>query len=59
MCPRVNRALHDLVAVGALFNCMNRLVEGFGIAADDACFEVSAGRLAGREGYGALIKILN
>lgn len=52
------RAFHDLVAVGALFNCMNRLVEGFGISADEAYFEVSAERLASPDGYDALIRIL-
>lgn len=53
-----DRALHDLVAIGALFNCMNRLVEGFGISADGAYFEESAVRLASTDGYEALIKIL-
>ena len=51
-------AFHDMVATGALFNCMNRLVEGFGISADGAYFEVSAERLAGPDGYDGLIKIL-
>ena len=38
-------ALHDAVAVCALFNCMNRLVEGFGIVADDQYFAFSGQRL--------------
>lgn len=54
-----DQALHDLVAIGALFNCMNRLVEGFGISADDGYFAVSAERLAGKGGYGALLKLLD
>ncbi|MGC9451598.1 MAG: carboxymuconolactone decarboxylase family protein [Oceanipulchritudo sp.] len=53
-----DRALHDLVAIGALFNCMNRLVEGFGISADGAYFDESSERLASKEGYGALLKLL-
>lgn len=53
-----DRALHDLVAIGALFNCMNRLVEGFGISGDGAYFEVSAERLSSTDGYGALINML-
>ena len=38
-------ALHDAVAVCALFNCMNRLVEGFGIVADEQYFAFSGQRL--------------
>lgn len=53
-----DRALHDAVAVCALFNCMNRLVEGFGISATPEYFQVSAERLASQAGYGALIQIL-
>lgn len=53
-----DRALHDAVAVCALFNCMNRLVEGFGIAADAAYFAVSARRLASTDGYLALKTVL-
>ncbi|HEY5552639.1 MAG TPA: peroxidase-related enzyme [Opitutaceae bacterium] len=53
-----DRALHDAVAICALFNCMNRLVEGFGISADPDYFAVSAGRLASDGGYGTLSQIL-
>lgn len=53
-----DRALHDAVAICALFNCMNRLVEGFGISATPEYFQVSAARLASDSGYGALQKIL-
>jgi uncharacterized peroxidase-related enzyme len=40
------RALHDAVSVCALFNLMNRLVDGLGLAADDDYSQVSARRLA-------------
>ena len=53
-----DRALHDAVAICALFNCMNRLVEGFGINADADYFAVSAGRLASAGGYGTLTGML-
>lgn len=53
-----DRALHDAVAICALFNCMNRLVEGFGISADADYFAVSAGRLASPGGYGVLNEVL-
>jgi len=53
-----DRALHDAVAICALFNCMNRLVEGFGISASPEYFQVSAARLASEDGYGALQKNL-
>ncbi|WP_256103733.1 carboxymuconolactone decarboxylase family protein [Streptomyces sp. ODS05-4] len=39
------RALHDAVMVGALFNFMNRMVEGLGVAADKSYFPTSAARL--------------
>jgi len=51
-------ALHHLVAIGALFNCMNRLVEGFGITAKDDYFSVSAERLSSPQGYTALTALL-
>lgn len=35
-----DRALRDAVAVCALFNCMNRLVEGYGISAPPEYFQV-------------------
>ena len=53
-----DRALRDAVAVCALFNCMNRLVEGYGISAPAEYYEVSAARLASPEGYGALTRLL-
>lgn len=40
------QALHDAVSVCALFNLMNRLVDGLGITADAGYFPVSASRLA-------------
>lgn len=53
-----DRALHDAVAICALFNCMNRLVEGFGISAAEDYFETSAGRLSSTEGYHMLARLL-
>lgn len=52
------RALHDAVSVCALFNLMNRLVEGLGIDAGDAYFAGAARRLSGEGGYGALREAL-
>jgi alkylhydroperoxidase family enzyme len=51
------QALHGAVAVCALFNMMNRLVEGLGITAGDDYFQVAAGRLAG-SGYAGLKDLL-
>jgi uncharacterized peroxidase-related enzyme len=48
------RALHDAVSVCALFNFMNRLVEGLGIQADAGYFGVAAERLA-TQGYAGLL----
>ena len=48
------RALHDAVSVCALFNFMNRLVEGLGIQADAGCFDLAAERLAS-QGYVGLL----
>ncbi len=53
-----DRALHDAVAICALFNFMNRLVEGLGIAASSDYFAVSAQRLAAPSGYLGLAQIL-
>lgn len=50
-------ALHDLVAVTALFNLMNRLVEGLGIEPAPEYVEQAADRLAKR-GYQPLIDML-
>lgn len=47
-------ALHDAVSVCALFNFMNRLVEGLGITADDGYFTAAAERLSGEGGYTTL-----
>ena len=52
------RALHDAVSVCALFNFMNRLVEGLGISADSSYYRTSAGRLAGEAGYAGLRHML-
>lgn len=48
------RALHDAVSVCALFNFMNRLVEGLGIQADAGYFGTAAERLA-TQGYAGLL----
>jgi uncharacterized peroxidase-related enzyme len=40
------KALYDVVSVCALFNFMNRFVEGLGIKAADGYFEVAARRLS-------------
>ncbi len=51
------RALHDAVLVCALFNFMNRMVEGLGITADAEYFAVSGARL--REvGYAGLAPLV-
>ena len=50
-------ALYHTVAVTALFNFMNRLVEGSGIELDPAYVKPAAERLADH-GYGALIEML-
>lgn len=46
-------ALHDAVATCALFNMMNRLVEGWGVKAGEDYFKLSSERLA-KGGYGGL-----
>jgi uncharacterized peroxidase-related enzyme len=51
------QALHDAVAVCALFNMMNRLVDGLGITAGEDYFRMAAGRLAGA-GYAGLKDLL-
>jgi alkylhydroperoxidase family enzyme len=50
-------ALYHTVAVTALFNYMNRLVEGLGIELDPAYVEPASKRLAGR-GYLPLIDLM-
>jgi len=52
------RAVHDAVLVCALFNFMNRIVEGLGISADEAYFEMSGKRLHTR-GYAGLADVLD
>ncbi len=51
------QALHDAVAVCGLFNLMNRLVEGLGIAAGQDYFQVAGPRLADI-GYTGLRELL-
>lgn len=51
------QALHDAVAVCALFNFMNRFVNGLGITADQSYFDLSGQRLAGG-GYAGLKGLL-
>ena len=51
------RALHDAVLVCALFNFMNRMVEGLGIRADTAYADVSGKRLK-EGGYAGLATLL-
>ena len=51
------QALHDAVAVCALFNMMNRLVDGLGITAGEDYFRMAAGRLADA-GYAGLTDLL-
>jgi len=41
-----DQALHDAVSVCALFNMMNRIVDGLGVTADAAYTKLSAERLA-------------
>ena len=53
-----DRALCDAVAICALFNCMNRLVDGLGIAVASEYFAVSSQRLAAPDGYLGLVRIL-
>jgi len=51
------RALHDAVSVCALFNFMNRLVEGLGIDAEGDYFAEAAERI-GDGGYAGLSELL-
>jgi uncharacterized peroxidase-related enzyme len=52
-----DQALHDAVSVCALFNLMNRLVEGLGIRAGDPYFALAAKRLH-EVGYKGLLEML-
>jgi uncharacterized peroxidase-related enzyme len=51
------QALHDAVAVCALFNFMNRFVTGIGLTADEGYADLSGRRLA-EGGYAGLKKLL-
>lgn len=53
-----DHALHDAISVCALFNFMNRLVEGIGLTVDPGYFRVSGERLH-RDGYAGLLKLLD
>lgn len=52
-----DRALHDAVSVCALFNFMNRLVNGLGVEAAEAYKKFAAQRLA-EGGYAQLIDLI-
>lgn len=52
-----DRALHDAVAICALFNLMNRLVDGLGVKSDEAYVQMAARRLA-QDGYAKLLELL-
>src|SRR5260370_3790925 len=52
-----DRALHDAVAICALFNLMNRLVNGLGVERDEQYTQMAAKRLA-RGGYAQLAHLL-
>lgn len=52
-----DRALHDAVAICALFNLVNRLVNGLGVEASDAYTKLAAKRLA-KGGYAQLLDLL-
>jgi uncharacterized peroxidase-related enzyme len=53
------QAVHDAVSVCALFNLMNRLVEGLGITAGADYFAIASQRLAGEAGYAGLRALLS
>ena len=53
------QAVHDAVSVCALFNLMNRLVEGLGITAGADYFATASRRLAGEAGYAGLRTLLD
>lgn len=52
-----DRALHDAVAVCALFNLMNRLVNGLGVEASEDYIRMAAERAA-RHGYAHLLDLV-
>ncbi len=49
-----DRALHDAVMICGLFSCMNRVVQGLGLRADEKYSLQAAARLS-NEGYAALL----
>jgi uncharacterized peroxidase-related enzyme len=51
------QALHDAVSVCALFNFMNRFVEGLGIEGDPAYYAMAAKRMK-KDGYKGLMAML-
>ncbi len=51
------QALHDAISVCALFNFMNRLVEGMGIKSGAAYYKLAGDRLSSG-GYAGLLKLL-
>jgi hypothetical protein len=53
-----DRALHDATAICALFNLMNRLVNGLGIEAPESYMKLAAERLA-QGGYAQLLNLLH
>jgi uncharacterized peroxidase-related enzyme len=53
-----DRALHDAVAICALFNLMNRLVNGLGVEAPEPYTKLAAERLA-KGGYAQLLDFLS
>ncbi len=52
-----DKALHDAISVCALFNFMNRFVEGIGVTANADYFQLSGKRLH-QNGYAGLLKLL-
>ena len=53
-----DRALHDAVSICALFNCMNRLADGFGVPAPESYMSFAAERLV-QDGYMQLIDLIS
>ncbi len=52
-----DRALHDAVMICGLFSCMNRVVQGLGLRADEKYSLQAAARLS-KEGYAAILQHL-
>jgi uncharacterized protein YciW len=53
-----DRAVHHATAICALFNLMNRLVNGLGVEAPESYTKLAAQRLADR-GYAQLLEFLH